>query len=177
MSSPISSGRRHAAGFTPGPAGRIAGRYRDQYAGAGPLQRAGLLILRVVAAGGLAVDAYVHANLAANYDGIGGTITEGALFRIEAGVASAAALLILAVGGRLGYTVAATAAGSALAAILVYRYINVGSIGPLPNMYEPAWFTEKSVAAFAEAAATAAAGLLALDSGLRGIRRKPARRH
>ena len=53
-------------------------------------------------------------------------------------------------------------AASSLTAILLYRYVNVGQIGFLPNMYEPAWFPEKSVAAVAEAAATvlAAGGLL-----------------
>jgi hypothetical protein len=135
--------------------------HRDLYAGAGPLTRAGLLALQVITAAGLAADAYVHADLAANYDLVGTTITQGTLFRIEAGVSAAVALLVVAVGGRFVYSAAVAVAGSALAVLLLYRYVNVGSIGPVPNMYEPIWFTEKTVAAVAEAAATAAAAILA----------------
>jgi hypothetical protein len=67
--------------------------------------------------------------------------------------ASVAALIVLVVGRRTGFGLALAVAGSALGAILLYRYVNVGQLGPLPNMYEPAWFTEKTTAA-AEAAAT-----------------------
>jgi hypothetical protein len=120
-------------------------------------QRAGLLILQLVTAAGLAVDAYCHADLASAYDGIQGSISQGALFRIEAGAASAAALIVLVAGRRTGFALAAVVAASALGAILLYRYVNVGSLGPLPNMYEPVWFPEKTTAAVAEAAATVAA--------------------
>ncbi len=53
---------------------------------------------------------------------------------------------------------------SALGALLLYRYVDVGTLGPLPNMYEPAWFPKKTAAAFAEAVGlvTAFAGLLIL---------------
>jgi hypothetical protein len=61
------------------------------------------------------------------------------------------------VGRRIGFALAAVVAASALGAILLYRYVNVGSLGPLPNMYEPVWFPEKTTAAVAEAAATVAA--------------------
>jgi hypothetical protein len=33
---------------------------------------------------------------------------------------------------------------------VLYRYVDVGSIGPIPNMYEPAWFGEKTHSAIAE---------------------------
>lgn len=89
-------------------------------------------------------------------------VSQGDLFRIEAAVASVAALIVLAVGRRAGFGLAFAVAASALGAIVLYRYVDVGSLGPLPNMYEPAWFTEKSIAAAAEAVATvlAAGGLL-----------------
>jgi hypothetical protein len=115
------------------------------------------LALRLVTAAGLAVDAYVHADLAPVYDGIRASISQGDLFRIEAAVASAAALIVLARGRRAGFGVAFVVAASALGAIVLYRYVNVGPLGPLPNMYEPVWYTEKTVAAVAEAVATAAA--------------------
>ena len=42
------------------------------------------------------------------------------------------------------------------------RYHDPGALGPLPDMYEPFWFREKSVAGVAEAVAlvTATLGLL-----------------
>jgi hypothetical protein len=138
----------------------VAARHQDQQIG--PLQRAGLLALQLIAAAGLAVDAYVHADLASNYASAGTVISQSALFLIEAGAASAAALIVLVIAGRAGFALAAVVAVSALAAILVYRYVDVGSLGPIPNMYEPAWYLEKTTAAVAEAVAAAAsiAGLL-----------------
>jgi hypothetical protein len=120
------------------------------------------LILRLLVAAGLAVDAYVHADLAPLYDAIRASVSQGDLFRIEAAAASAAALIVLAWGRRTGFALALLVAASALGAILLYRYVNVGALGPIPNMYEPAWFPEKITAAVAEAAAVvfAAAGLL-----------------
>jgi hypothetical protein len=44
-----------------------------------------------------------------------------------------------------------------------YRYVDPGAIGPLPDMYEPVWFPEKTLAGIAEAVALGAAiGGLAL---------------
>lgn len=122
-----------------------------------------LWVLRLLTAAGLAVDAYVHADLAANYDPVTKTISQGDLFRIEAGAAALAALLVILFGTRplvWGYALLVAAAG--VAAVLLYRYVDVGSVGPLPNMYEPGWYPEKTASAVAEAAAmvTAAAGVL-----------------
>lgn len=116
-----------------------------------------LLPLRVLTAAGLAVDAYIHADLAGAYDPVRNSISQGTLFRIEAGAAAFAALLILVTARRAAWAVAFLVAASALGAILLYRYVNVGNLGPLPNMYEPIWFAKKSTAAVAEAVATAAA--------------------
>jgi hypothetical protein len=155
-----------------GLAGRLTRGHRGEQAG--PLLWAGLLALRVIAAAGLAVDAYVHADLAANYASTGTAISQSTLFLIEAGAASAAALIVLAIGRRAGFAVAALVAASALAAILVYRYVNIGALGPFPNMYEPAWYPEKTTAAVAEAAALGAsvAGLLCYQ-----LLRTPGRHH
>ena len=124
--------------------------------------RAAKLTLRLLVAAALAVDAYVHADLAPLYDAIHGSISQGDLFRVEAGVASAGALIVLAYGRRAGFALALLVAVSALSAILLYRYVDMGTLGPIPNMYEPTWFPEKTTAAVAEAAATvlAAGGLL-----------------
>lgn len=133
-----------------------------------PLWRAVELVTRVVTAAGLAVDAYVHADLAGAYDQVGNTITEGMLFRIEAGLAAFAALVLVLTGHRLAYLLAFLVAGTAFAVIMIYRYVDVGAIGPVPQMYEPVWFTEKTRAAVAEGVATLTALI-----GLLLPRRKP----
>jgi plastocyanin len=127
------------------------------------VSRAGRLLLRLLVAAGLAVDAYVHADLAPIYDGVRGSISQGDLFRIESGAAAAAALIVLLASRRPGFALAFAVAASALGALLLYRYVDVGRLGPLPNMYEPGWFAAKTTAAVAEAAAglLAAGGLLA----------------
>ncbi len=111
--------------------------------------------LRIIVAGGLVVDAVIHLQLASRYQlAAPGGIGQGNLFRIEAVVAILSAVFLLIKGNRLSYLVSFLVAGSALAAVLLYRYVDVGAIGPLPSMYEPLWFTKKTVTAIAEAVAT-----------------------
>lgn len=56
------------------------------------------------------------------------------------------------------------------AAVLLYRYVNVGALGPLPDMYENTWQVPgKLVSAVAEGAVIVLAGL-----GLRSHRRRSA---
>jgi hypothetical protein len=114
---------------------------------------------RATTAVGLAIDAYVHFDLASTYAESGGTVNEGALFRVEAVVAVLAVIAI----GRLAALLAGLAvAGSALTMMLASRYVNLGAIGPFPNLYDPVWYPEKLLAAFAEGAAsvTALAGVI-----------------
>ena len=120
--------------------------------------------LRVVTAAALAVDAFVHVDLAGRYDANQGTgpLSQGDLFRIEAVVSGLAALALLISGRWLVWLVAWLVAVSAVGAVLLYRYHDPGELGPLPDMYEPFWFREKSAATLAEGVAvlTATAGLL-----------------
>ncbi|MGX4733567.1 hypothetical protein ACI1MP_07900 [Kitasatospora griseola] len=114
--------------------------------------------LQLVTAAALAVSAAIHADLAPGYDAIGAHLTQGTLFRLEAAVAALAALLVLVAGHRRAvWMFAALVSASALGVLLLYRYVDVGAIGPLPNMYEPAWFPEKTTTAIAEAVATVTA--------------------
>ena len=106
--------------------------------------------LAVLAALGLAYDAYVHADLASVYDRVGDAVTQGALFRVEAVLAVAAALLVLVSDSRLAWAVAGLVGLGGVAAVLLYRYVDVGAIGPVPNMYEPVWYDEKTWSAVAE---------------------------
>lgn len=120
-----------------------------------PLQRSrGSLVLAVLAAAGLGYDAYVHLDLAKGYDAVGSSITQGALFQVEAGSAIAAALAVLVSDHRLAWAAAGLVGLGGLAAVLLYRYVDVGVIGPIPNMYEPVWFSLKTRSALAEAAVT-----------------------
>ncbi|MET8748015.1 hypothetical protein [Streptomyces sp. NPDC004728] len=117
----------------------------------------------MVTAAALAVNAYVHADLAPAFDPIGQRISQGTLFRLEAALASLAALLVLLLGRRRPVWVFAFLVSvSALGTVLLYRYVNVGTLGPLPNMYEPVWWPKKSASAIAEAvgAVTSLAGFL-----------------
>ncbi|WP_234355623.1 hypothetical protein [Kitasatospora aureofaciens] len=121
------------------------------------------MLLQVVTAAALAVDAYVHANLAAAYDPVGRQISQGTLFRLEAAVASLAALVVLLLGRRRPVWVFAFLVSvSALGAVLLYGYVNVGTLGPLPNMYEPYWGPKRTGSAIAEAvgAVTSLVGFL-----------------
>jgi len=113
------------------------------------------LVVRVLAAVAFAVDAYVHATNAGTYDPPGGgLVTEGNLFRAEALAASLVALAVLLRPSRRVWLAAIAIAASALGAVLLYRYVNVGAIGPIPNLYEPTWQVPgKLLSAYAEGAA------------------------
>lgn len=125
------------------PAERIAGSGAAAYT------------LRLLPAAALALDAYVHAADADFYDSPrGGAITQGNLFRIEAAVASLAALLLVVWWHRAAWAVAFLVAASAVGGVLLYRYVDVGSLGPIPAMYEPTWSVPgKLMSAYAEGAA------------------------
>ena len=104
---------------------------------------------------GLAIDAYVHLKVAGSYDSVKASVSQGELFRIEAALAIVAAVLLLARPARLTAAIAAIIAGGGVLALLLYYFVNVGQIGPLPNMYEHLWFTEKVITLIAQ---TVAAG-------------------
>jgi hypothetical protein len=120
-------------------------------------------LLRLTTAAGLAVDAVVHHDLAARYDPNQGSgpLSQGDLFQLEAVASIVVALALLLTTWRVVWLLALLISASALGAMLLYRYHDPGPIGPLPDMYEPYWFTEKVVAGVAEGVATvtAAAGL------------------
>lgn len=125
--------------------------------GAGRIVRGAV---RVLAAAALAFDAYYHADLAPQYDAISKDISQGDLFRIEAGFSALAALLVLVWRRFPGDAFAWTVAAGGLALLLVYRYVNVGTLGPIPNMYEPIWYGEKQATVVVEAIAVVATAFL-----------------
>jgi hypothetical protein len=114
------------------------------------------LLLRLAVFAGLGVDAYIHLHLAPDA-GHTGTITATTLFWVQGVLAAVVALLVLIRPRPVPYLIAFLVAASALGAVLLYRYVDVGTLGPLPEMYEPVWYTDKVTAAVAEAVATVAA--------------------
>jgi len=132
----------------------------------------GSWILRIATAAALGIDAVVHWQNAPAYDAVTATISQGALFRAEAVLAVAAGLLVLVRPRPSSWVAALAVAASALAAVLLYRYADVGSLGPLPDMYENTWQVPgKLLSAYAEGAAVVLAGLGLLSH--RTPRREP----
>ena len=120
-------------------------------------------LIAIGVAAALAIDAYVHATSAAFYDPPhAGLLTEGNLFRVETAVSALLALLVLIRPARWTLGSALVVAATAVGAVVLYRYVNVGPIGPIPNLYEPSWQVPgKLASAFAEGTAVvlSAAGL------------------
>jgi len=121
-------------------------------------------LLTLTTAAGLGVDAYVHWHLAGNFDTLIGTasphFSQGELFRLEATLALIAMLLVLATRRRFAAALAFLIAAGGLGALLLYGYVDVGGFGPVPDMYDPVWYTQKTISAVAEA--IAAVGALVL---------------
>lgn len=115
----------------------------------------GEIVLRLLAAAGLAYSAYIHWDLRGNYQAVRtSTLSQGDLFTAQAIVAVVAAATLLVFGGRFGWLAALAVGGASLAAVLVTRYVDIGQLGPIPDMYEPVWFTDKSRSAVAEGVTT-----------------------
>jgi glucan phosphoethanolaminetransferase (alkaline phosphatase superfamily) len=103
----------------------------------------------------LGVDAYVHLSHASKYDSFKSSVmSEGTLFRIQGVVAIVVALLVLIWPRIVTWVLALLVSGSAAVAVVLYTYVNVGALGPLPNLYENTWNVPgKVLSAVAETAA------------------------
>lgn len=100
------------------------------------LQRA----LAVATAVLLGIDAYVHLHDAHFYDSLASSsLSEGTLFRIQAIVAVVVAVALLIRPHPVVWAVAVLVTASAVGAVLLYTYVDVGALGPLPDLYEPTW--------------------------------------
>jgi uncharacterized membrane protein len=125
--------------------------------------RAWLIIrsgLTAVVIAALAIDAYVHLHLASSYASArSGGVSEGDLFRIEAALATVAAALLVRPRWYTALLAMVVSVGG-VGAVLLYTYVDVGAVGPLPEMYEPVWFPEKTWSAWGEGIGALAALLL-----------------
>lgn len=134
----------------------------------------GQRVLAVVTAALLGVDAFVHLHDAAQYDQFRSSVmSEGDVFRIQGVVAIVVALALLIWPRVLTWTVSLLVAGSAAVAVTLYTYVNVGQLGPLPNLYENTWNAPGK--AFSAVAETVAA-LLAIAGLVMAVRARSARR-
>lgn len=116
------------------------------------------LILRLLVAAGLVVDAVIHFHLAPS-TGHTGTINESMLFWVQGAVALVVAILVLVRPRPIPYLIAFLVSASAFGAVVLYRYVDVGAIGPVGDMYEPVWYTEKVLTTVAEGVATVASAI------------------
>ena len=127
-----------------------------------------IVALRLLTALALFIDAGVHLFLAPGYqDAQPGTVSQGALFLLEAAAALVAGIWVLVRGSRAAFALALMVALSAFAAVVLYRYVDIPAIGPIPAMYDPVWFFSKTLSAVAEGAGA----LLALAGLVRTSRR------
>jgi hypothetical protein len=115
--------------------------------------------LIVIVVAGLAVDAFVHLDLASAFKNVkSSTLSEADLFRGEAISAIIAAVAVLVRPRRYTAAFAFLVAAAGTVAVVLYRYVDVGAFGPFPDMYDPFWApTEKTLSAVAEGAAALAA--------------------
>jgi hypothetical protein len=143
------TGGQAAASHTPAspPAGRQAAGSRapgSRARGRRARRSRGLVVAYLLAAAtasALVIDAVVHFQDAYFYDAnTGALLSQGQLFRIQAVVATVAALGVLAFPRRWpAWLFAALVTGSAAAAVIAYTYIDIGPLAGLPSMYEPSW--------------------------------------
>lgn len=124
-----------------------------------------MLIVRLLLAAALAVTGGVHLELAGSYDRVGEQVTVGTLFRVQGVLALlAAGWLLVRRRARLPLAVALWLAAASTAAVVLSVYVRVPALGPLPELYEPVWYTRKSASALASGLAVLlAAALLGRD--------------
>lgn len=127
-------------------------------------------VLLAVVVVGLLVDAGVHLALASSFpEHRTSALTEATVFRVEA-VVSVLAAVALVVRPRW-YTAASAllVSASAVVTVVVYRYVDVGAIGPLPDMYDPYWGPPAKVLSVVAEAAAAVGSVALLLPGRRRV--------
>jgi hypothetical protein len=97
-------------------------------------------VLAAATAAVLAFDAIVHL-LDAHLYGASppGELSQGTLFYLEAGAAVLVGAALLLRPRPVTWALAVLVVGSAATAVLLSRYVDIGAIGPVPDLYEPSW--------------------------------------
>ena len=119
------------------------------------------IVLRLLVAAGLAADAVVHwrfaPDMAPGPNTPADVIPGDDLFRAQAIAAAVAAVLVLAWARRWTYAIAFLVAASAAGAVLLYYFVDFGQLGPIPRMYDPQWYADKTISLAGELVAALAA--------------------
>ncbi len=119
------------------------------------------IVLRLLVAAGLAADAVVHwrfaPDMAPGPNTPDDVIPGDDLFRAQAIAAAVAAVLVLAWARRWTYAIAFLVAASAAGAVLLYHFVDFGQLGPIPRMYDPQWYADKTISLAGELVAALAA--------------------
>jgi hypothetical protein len=115
------------------------------------LQRVQDMALRLTGAGLLAVTAYIHFSLAPGRRFGLQPLTLGDLFAVQGVLATLAAVWLLTRGSRQAWMAGLLVCGVSLVAVVTSRYRAEVHTGPFPSLYEPVWYTEKTVSAVVEA--------------------------
>ncbi len=119
-------------------------------------------ILIALTALALVVNAVIHLQLAGPFDAITGTlIGQGWLFRIQAIVNIAVAILLIVVRRPWVAVAAAVVAAGGLALILITVAVPLDlTVLGLPVLFEPLWYPQKTIAAIVQALAIVTAAVL-----------------
>lgn len=119
------------------------------------------IVLRLLVAAGLAADAIIHwrfaPGMAPGPNTPGGTIPGDTLFYAQAIAAAVAGVLVLVWARRWTYAIAFLVAASAAGAVLIYYFVDFGQLGPIPRMYDPSWYADKTISLAGELIAAIAA--------------------
>lgn len=121
---------------------------------------------------GLGVDAYVHLHIASSYRLVRtNELSQTDLFRLESGLAILAGVWLVLRPSRLSAAVAFLVAAGGVAAVTFYYYVDPGQLGPIPDMYEPVWYADKTRSLQGEALASVTSLLLVALYWRRSVRR------
>ena len=131
-----------------------------------------LQVARVVVLLAIAISAYTHLRLASDYDHpAGGSFTQGTLFKVQAVVALLIAITLAIRANINGWANATLLLLGSFAAVLFYRYGNLGQFLFLPDMRDKTWSSRdnlKVISTFAEGGG----GLIALAALIDTVRGK-----
>lgn len=121
---------------------------------------------------GLGVDAYVHLHIASSYRLVRtDELSQTDLFRLESGLAILVGVWLVLRPSRLSAAVAFLVAAGGVAAVTFYYYVDPGQLGPIPDMYEPVWYADKTRSLQGEALASVTSLLLVALYWRRSVRR------
>lgn len=125
------------------------------------LLRIGLYALTAL---GLVINAIIHLQLAGPFDAVTGSlVSQGDLFRIQAGAGILIAVLLVALRRAwVALAAAAVAAGGlALLVLSTLVLLDLTALG-LPPLFEPVWYADKVIAAVSQGVSLVAATVVAI---------------